>query len=279
MKQIPKIKLGNTGQIVSRLGFGGGWIIEGEGVSEKQAIKIIQKAVGLGIDYFDTASSYGKGDSERRIGKAIEFFRDKIFLATKVLSRTKDEVENELEGSFSRLNTDVIDLVQIHGIKTEEDLEVIFHSNGSLKVVEEFKRKRKIKFIGITGHHNPEVLIEALKRFEFDTVMFPVNPGEEYFGHFKELAKKCREKKIGSIGMKVIGEGKFVDPLEDYLSYALEYVDVVLVGIKTMGELGKVTEAVKNIRKFLEQEKRNLKSKAEEIIKSSKKPEIFWWRR
>lgn len=268
MEQISKTKLGNTGQEVSRLGFGGGWIIENEGIEENQAIEIVQEAIKLGIDYFDTASSYGKGDSEKRIGKAIASSRDKIFLATKVISRAEKQAREELEASFSRLNTDVIDLIQIHGIKSKKDL-------GAVKVVEEFKKQGKVRFIGVTGH-NSKVLIQALRKFEFDTVMFPVNPGEKYFGGFEELAKECRKRKIGSIGMKVLAEGKFTDPLEDYFSYALEYVDIILVGIRTMEELEKAVEAVKSVRSLSEQEKKTLESKTEKIIND---PKAFWWRK
>lgn len=270
MEQIPKIKLGSTGREVSRLGFGGGFIVGDERVKENQAIEIVKKAIELGITYFDTASSYGKGESEKRIGKAISLVRDKIFLATKVKSRKAEEAEEELEGSFSRLNTDIIDLVQIHGIKGKEDL-------GAIEVVEEFKKQGKVHFIGITGHE-PKVLIEALESFKFDTVMFPINPGEKYFGSFERLAEECRKRKIGSIGMKVIAQGEFIDPLEDYFSYALDYADVILVGIRTVEELEKTFKATKNIRELSEQEKRDLELKAEEVIKNSKKP-VLWWRK
>lgn len=279
MNEIPKIKLRSVGQEVSRLGFGGGWIIGDEGVGENQAIKIVQKAFDSGISYFDTASSYGKGESETRIGKAIVSLRDKIFLATKVLSRKSNETRKELENSFSRLNTDFIDLVQIHAVNSKEVLESIFDSSGSLKVIEEFRKEGRVRFIGLTGHKNSEILIEAIQRFKFDTVMFPVNPGEKHFGGFEDLIKECQKRKIGSIGMKVLGEGEFTEPLEDYFSYALDYVDVVLVGIKTLDELEKAVEAMKNIKKFSEQEKRDLESRAEEIIINSKEPATFWWRK
>lgn len=271
--------------MVSRLGFGGGFITEEEGVKEEQAIKIVKQAVKLGINYFDTASTYGKNrDSERNIGKALhravqgKSSRDKIFLATKVLLREREKAKKELEGSFFRLNTDIIDFVQIHAVNTKEDLEKVFHPNGSLGVVEEFKEQGRVRFVGISGHQ-PDPLIEALKRFKFDTVLFPVNPGEKYFGDFEGVAKECRRRKIGVIGMKIFGHGIFIDKPEDYLSYALEMVDIVLVGIKTIKELKRAVKAMNKTRKLSKQEKEKLEAEAREIIINSKDSGIFWWRR
>lgn len=276
---ILKTKLGNTGEMVSRLGFGGGFIIPEEGVIENQAIKIIQEAINSGINYFDTASSYGKnGESEKNIGQAIKFSRNKPFLATKVLTRTQKKAKQELETSFSRLNTDIIDLVQLHAINSKKDLEQVFHPRGSLKLIEEFKQQDKVRFIGISGHQ-PRPLLEALERFKFDTVLFPVSPGEKYFGDFEEVAKECRKRNIGTIGMKIFGHGIFRDKAEDYLSYALEHVDVALVGIRTMEELKEVIEAVNNIRKLSKKEKERLETDTKKIITNSKDPRIFWWRK
>ena len=166
---MQKRRFGRTGLQVSVVGFGGTWISE---ISVDEAKKVVQRAFELGINYFDTAK--WDGDSEEKIGTALEDVRDKCVIATKTGSRTKRESLVDVESSLNRLKTDRLDLIQLHGIDDVETLRKATGPGGSLETCKEARSKGLVDFIGISSH-KPNVLVKAIETNEFDTVLVPLN--------------------------------------------------------------------------------------------------------
>lgn len=190
--------LGRTGLEVSIAGFGGIPIIA---LSRDRAEEVVRYSFESGINYFDTARAYG--DSEEKIGNALKHVRDQVVLATKTHQRTKESAARAgLKQSLRNLQTDRIDIVQLHGIDTEEVLEKAMSSDGSLKALEDARKEGKVEFIGITGH-NPLVLVNAMKTGKFDTVLVPLNVLDRRAT--EELIPLAKELDIGVIIMKPLG--------------------------------------------------------------------------
>jgi len=195
---MEKRRLGRTGLQVSVIGFGGIPIIA---LSRKEAEKVVRYAFEKGINYFDTARAYG--DSEEKIGAALKDVRDNVVIATKTHQRTREDAARAgLKQSLRNLQTDRIDLVQLHGIDNEETLNKAMGSDGSLNALKEAKAQGKIGYIGISGH-NPYVLMKAIKTGDFDTVLVPLNILERRAT--EELIPLAKELDIGVIIMKSMG--------------------------------------------------------------------------
>ncbi|MDH5448534.1 MAG: aldo/keto reductase [Candidatus Bathyarchaeota archaeon] len=195
---MQKRRLGRTDLQVSIVGFGGIPIIA---LSRDEAEKVVRYAYERGINYFDTARAYG--DSEEKMGAALKDVRDRIVIATKTHQRTKEAAARAgIKHSLRNLQTDRIDLVQLHGIDNEEVLKKATNSEGSLKALEEAKAQGKIDYIGITGH-NPYVLGKAIKTGKFDTVLVPLNVLDRKAT--EELIPLAKELDVGVIIMKPMG--------------------------------------------------------------------------
>ncbi len=166
---MQKRRLGRTNLQVSIVGFGGTWISE---LSTPEAVKVVRKAFDSGINYFDTAKL--DGDSEEKIGAALQDVRDKCVIATKTGSRTKKDSLEDFKSSLKRLKTDRLDIIQLHGIDDEKTLAKAMGSDGSLQTCKQTRRQGLVDFIGITGH-KPRVLTKAVESGEFDTVLVPIN--------------------------------------------------------------------------------------------------------
>jgi predicted aldo/keto reductase-like oxidoreductase len=169
--------LGRTNIQVSIVGFGGMHIYPSSYLPEMSyldGVKVVRRAYELGINYFDTARGYGNGESEERIGAALEDVRDQCVLATKTGSRTRKESMDDIKESLHRLRTDRLDIIQLHGIDDMETIEKAMGSGGVLESCKEARTKGLVDYIGITGHR-PNVLAEAIKTNEFDTVLVPIS--------------------------------------------------------------------------------------------------------
>lgn len=166
---MDKRRLGRTNLQVSIVGFGGTWIAE---LSTPTAVQVVRHAFNLGINYFDTARL--DGDSEEKIGLALQDVREQCVIATKTGSRTKKESLQDFQSSLKRLKTDRLDIIQLHGIDDEKTLKKAMSPSGSLQTCKEAKREGLVDFIGITGHR-PMVLAKAVETGEFDTVLVPLN--------------------------------------------------------------------------------------------------------
>jgi len=201
---------GRTGLKVSVIGFGGIPIIA---CSRNEAEKVVRYAYEKGITYFDTARAYG--DSEEKIGAALKDVRDEVVIATKTYQRTKgDAARAGLKQSLRNLQTDRLDIVQLHGIDSERILKKAMGPNGSLMTLKEARGQGKIDYIGITGH-NSCVLLKAIKTGEFDTVLVPLNIVNRTAT--EELIPVAKELDVGVIIMKAMGgyEGPLQYPQRD----------------------------------------------------------------
>ncbi len=191
---MQKRKLGRTGLDVSIVGFGGTWISQ---LSTDEAVKVVRRAFELGINYFDTAKL--DGDSEEKIGAALQDVRDECILATKTASRTKSESLTDFKASLRRLRTDRLDLIQLHGIDDERTLSKAIGSGGSLDMCKKARSEGLVDYIGITSH-KPRVLIKAIKTNEFDTILVPLNVVTRQA--LDELIPLAKELDIGVAIMK-----------------------------------------------------------------------------
>jgi len=207
--------LGKTGLQVSILGLGGYPLSL---VDERQAIQVVNECLDQGVTYLDTASSYG--DSEEKIGKVMRTRRREVVLATKTLERTRGAANQEIRRSMERLQTDLLDVLQIHAVNSMEILDQVTGPGGSLEAALEFQRAGAVRFIGVTGHRRPEVLVEALRRFEFATVLFPHSLADASLLDFlAQVGPEAQKRGTGMIAMKVLAQGKVRD-----VSVALRYV-------------------------------------------------------
>ena len=229
---------------ITRVGLGGEGILRTQGMGP-DAQAVIARAVDLGIGYYDSARVYQ--DSEVYYG---EFWakqpraREGIFHTSKSAQRSREGALAELQQSLARLNTDYLDLWQIHDVRDERDLAVIGGRGGALEAFVEAKAMGLVRYIGVTGHHDPEILTRAVADWPVDSVLMPVNPAEKILGGFlTHTLAAARQKGIVVIGMKVLGGKHYVQPdqgmtAETLIRFALaQDVDLVIVGCRTPAEV------------------------------------------
>jgi len=210
--------LGRTGQKSTIVALGGA-IFMGK-PEQKEADAFIKLALDRGVNHIDVAPTYG--DAEIQLGKWVKEYRKSIFLACKTRNRTRKEAAEELERSLKHLQTDCFDLYQLHGLDKPDELETALGPNGAIQALLEAKRQGLVKHIGITSH-NPVNIMRALKRFDFDTVLLPVNyvlkahsqPENDY----EPVLALAKEKGIGVIAMKAIAKGPWPDEKRPYRTW------------------------------------------------------------
>jgi len=238
---IPKRKLGKTGVDVTILGLGGEGVLRTYGY-EKEAYELINRAIDLGITYFESARAYS--GSESYYGRSLRRRRKEIFLTSKSHGRNKQGALLHLQETLRNMKTDHLDLWQVHDVRTEEDVEEIFGPAGALEAFVEAKDKGLVRFIGVTGHHDPLVTQQCLQRFDFDTVLIPVNPAEPaYKSYLTEVIPLAMKKGMGIIGMKVYFRG-FADKLpwfetmEPFFRFALSQpITTAVIGCDDVEQL------------------------------------------
>lgn len=288
-EKLPLRKLGNTGEKVTMLGLGGyhiGW------TTEKEAQATIEAAIEGGVRFFDNAESYSDGLSEERYGKyLIPKYRDEIFLMTKTYSTDAKTARKHLEGSLRRLNTDVIDLWQVHTLQNPGDVDKRI-DNGVLDVVEEAKKSGKVRYVGFTGHNNPYAHDRMLERTEasfFDTCQFPVNvldAGAEH-SFINTLMQKLMDRNTGILAMKTLADGRFFNKkvqqgeviwdtnnpvvpgqinIEEALSFAWSLpISVLITGAENPQLLREKVSMAKRFEKMSEKERHALVEKVADI--------------
>jgi aryl-alcohol dehydrogenase-like predicted oxidoreductase len=238
-------QLGKTGVSVPLFGLGGaGQTPLSWENRERDAVSIIERALELGIRYFDTAAEYGP--SEDNLGKVLPPHREKLFLASKTSKRDRDGAWRELERSLKRLKTDHLDLWQLHHVSFDQELDTIFSKNGAIQAVEEAKAQKLIRFAGITGHHEPNIIVEGLRRYNFDTTLIPVNAVEIHHprSFIPRVLPVAREKGIGVIAMKVPAYGRLFKPgvldgMHQAMGYTLSQAGVhcCVIAAETVAQL------------------------------------------
>jgi len=217
---MPTRSLGKTGYKVGVLSLGGQATLEIAG-REEESEKIIHRAIDLGINYIDTAASYGKGVSQLNFGRVLKTRRNEVWLATKTHDRTYDGSMKLLEESLKNLQTDHIDTWQLHNVQRMDDLDKIFAADGAIKALEKAKAEGMVRHVGITGHFEPLVLLEAIKRYPFDSILLAVNAADVHYLSFKNyLLPEAQKQGIAIISMKIATRGRMLSswtppPLEE----------------------------------------------------------------
>ena len=242
---MPQRQLGQMNVQLPILGLGGaGRTPLSRPDQEQAALAQIQRALELGIRYFDTAASYGP--SESYLGKVLPPYRREIFLASKTGARDRDTAWRELERSLQRLNTDHLDLWQFHHVSFVSELDTIFGADGAVKALEEAKEQGLVRFSGITGHHEPEVIAEGLRRYPFDHTLIPVNAADVHHPRpfMPAVLSLAQDRNIGVTAMKVPAYGRLFKPgvldgMHQALGYTLSQpgVHCAVIAAETIAQL------------------------------------------
>ncbi len=279
-KPMPMRALGDTGETVSLAGLGTAqW--GPRTLDDKQAVAILQRAIDLGINYIDTAYSYGGGPAERRIGLGLRGGRrDRVFLTTKTIPRDRASAQKELETSLKRLKTDRVDLWQFHALKSNGDMTRILGKGGAMEAALEAKKAGKVRFLGITGHYDPAVFVDAMGRHAFDSLLIPLSCIDPHHRSFEQHALPVAiKKKVGVIAMKVYCSGSLVSQniaqAEDCLRYTYGLpISSCIVGCTTMEQLELVAHVARNLKQMDTDERKALREKTKPFS-----PKLEWYKR
>jgi aryl-alcohol dehydrogenase-like predicted oxidoreductase len=249
---MPARKLGRTGVSVSMLGLGGFHI--GLPQDEQTSIRIVRTAIDHGVTFMDNCWDYNDGKSQIWMGHALrDGYRKKVFLMTKIDGRTRQSATDQIDQCLRQLDTDVIDLIQIHEVIRLSDADRVFGPNGAIEALIAARNAGKIRFIGFTGHKSPKIHLKMLNAgfahgFTFDTVQMPLNVMDAHYDSFeREVLPVLVKHEIGVLGMKPLGSGLFFKsrPLgeravtpADCLQYTMNLpTSVVITGCDTLGIL------------------------------------------
>ncbi len=230
---------GTTGESFPILSFGAQRIVDEEGCSEVQAVEILNTALDRGIRYFDTAWMYSQGQSEERVGLVARHRRQEMWIATKTWDTTRDGARRQLEESLTRLQTDHVNEWRLHNVWGFDRLDAMTGHGGALEAMIQAREEGLVRFISISGHTDPQVQIEALRRFPFDTALVAVSVLDHFIYSFaEEFLPVAARQGIGVVGMKIFGYKKLAHVAGRALRYALGLpLTTVIAGCSTMAEL------------------------------------------
>jgi predicted aldo/keto reductase-like oxidoreductase len=262
---VPVRELGNTGLKISIIGIGGGHFVRPH-LDEQASVRLIQMAIDEGVTFMDNAWEYHQGESERRMGIALQGRRDQVTLMTKVCARDRKTAEQHLEDSLRRLQTDVIDVWQFHEINYDNDPELIFRAGGAIEAALAARQAGKIRFIGFTGHKSPHIHRSMLAQdFAWDTCQMPVNVADAHYRSFQhEVLPELQQRNIGVIGMKSLGgRGQLISDLglsaEQCRRYALSLpISTLVCGMESPENLQQDLAIARNFTPMSDTERRAL---------------------
>lgn len=261
---------------VSLLGFGAQRIVDEHDCTEEEAVAIIRRAVEAGVNYFDTAPSYSDGQSETRVGLGLKGLRDQVWIATKTGGRTRDLALKDLEGSLKRLQTDYVDEWRMHNIMQPHDLEAIFAKGGALEAMLEAKEQGLIRKISISGHTDPRLLAEAIRRYPFDSALVALSALDHFIYSFAhDFVPLAVEKGVAVIGMKVMGLGKLAPWAEQALRYTWSLpVSTAILGVSKIEELEADLEAAERFVPMTDVERVALFQEIMPLVR----PDVLRWK-
>jgi hypothetical protein len=221
------------------LSFGGQRIVDEHGCTEEEAIEIVNAALDRGIRYFDTAWIYSQGQAETRLGKVVKHRRSEMWIATKTWDTTRDGALRQLEESLTHLQTDHVDEWRLHNVWDYARLDAFTGQGGALEAAIQARDEGVVRHISISGHTDPQILVEALDRFPFDSALIAVSALDHFILSFaEEFLPVANAKGVATIGMKVLGLGSLTHEVERSLRYAFGLpVSTVVVGMETMAQL------------------------------------------
>jgi uncharacterized protein len=238
---IPTTTFGKTGARVSIIAQGGARMDLHPDI--QTAAAHVRRVYDLGVSYFDCARGYWDGRSEEAYGIGLEGVRKNVFLTTKTLKRTAKEVQQDLETSLRLLKTEYVDLWQVHAVQSQQDIDKILSPSGALEAFEAAKKASKCRFIGFTGHYDPEVHAALLNAYDkWDTVMMPVHAADHAYLSFEQMALPVAiERGVGVQAIKVFGKAFLLRSLSptECLKYVLNLpgVHVAICGAGTEGQM------------------------------------------
>jgi predicted aldo/keto reductase-like oxidoreductase len=257
--------LGKTGLETSILGLGGFHLLE---IALTDAQAIIHRYLDAGGNYIETAAEYGAGDSERKIGTIMAERRNDCILATKCHVRDKAQAAEVLSQSLANLQTEYVDILFMHHVQTAEELQRILAPDGAIRAAEEARDAGQVRFIGVTNHGHPQVLLEALKAYPFDVIMTNVN----YFDRFNfpaiedELLPFAQERGVGIVGMKVVADGLLWRSAAIAFRYAWSLpIHVMPTGMNTLSMLEQDLAYIQHFTPLSEAEREQLFIEAPEL--------------
>jgi aryl-alcohol dehydrogenase-like predicted oxidoreductase len=261
---LPTRPFGKTGVNVGIFSLGGQAALETPG-QEDLAEEIINRALDLGVNYIDTSAYYGGGMSERTIGRAIKGRRDSVFLATKTLERYRDAALRDLDQSLENLQTDYVDLWQIHNVRMSTDVNMLLGYRGGYQAFEQAKTEGTARFIGVSGHYSPAVLVQIITQREFDAVLMALNAADVHYRSFINIAlPEAVEREMGIIAMKIPARGRLfqeggVTTMEEALGYTLTHpISTAIIGCSSVEDVEQNVELAKNFKPFSDEEMKRL---------------------
>ena len=236
---MEKRPFGKTGVELPILSLGCQRLVNEEGCSQDQAVAIVERALQRGVWYFDTAPAYSEGGSERRVGLVAMSRRTDMWIATKVNETTRDGARRQLEASLDRLQTDHVEEVRLHNVFSFDRLDAMTGKGGALQALIEARDEGLVRFISISGHANPQVLVEAIRRFPFDTALCAVSALDHFIYSFaEEFLPFALQKCMGIVGMKVLGFKALAADWQRALRYSMGLpVTTVITGCSTIEQL------------------------------------------
>jgi hypothetical protein len=271
--------LGRTGHNVRLFSLGGQATLEKPGTTE-QSLAIIHRAIDLGVNYIDTAARYGRGISQTYIGEVMKTRRREVFLASKTHDRTRDGSLQLLDESLKLLQTDHLDLWQLHNVRTDEEVEQILGKGGAIEAMLKARDEKMVRFLGITGHYDPDVLARALERFPFDTILMAVNLADRHrLSFIDRLLPVANRKGMGVIGMKIPARGRMfkeggITSMKDAMHYVLSQpVSTVIIGCDTVEQLEENVRLAVTFKPMTSAEMARLES-----LTASYEPDAAWFK-
>ena len=277
-REVPRRKLGRTGELVSCIGLGGAHI--GGQKDEAESIRIIRSALDAGINFLDNCWDYHGGQSEVRMGKALQDgYRAKAFLMTKIDGRDKKTALAQIDESLQRLRTDHLDLLQLHEVIHANDPQRSFAKGGAIEAMDEARKAGKARFLGFTGHKSPDLHLAMLEaasqnRFRFDAVQMPLNVMDAHFDSFeKRVLPVLVKEEIGVLGMKSMGdkiilESKTVSAPE-CLRYSLSLpVSVLITGMDSMARVEQALTVAHGFQPYSEKQVKALLARTEKAARA-----------
>jgi len=279
---VPMRTLGRTGQKLTIIGMGGARF---HLVPFDDGVAVVRRAYDLGLNYFDMARSYWDGRAEEVYGAAIPPFRKNIFLTSKSGQRTRKGAEAELEKSLRLMRTDYLDLWQIHGVNTREDVAKVLAPGGALEAFVAAKKAGKCRFIGFTGHADPAFNLEMLRSYDgFDTTLMPLHAADTVYLSFEKNALPAAvERGIGIFGMKIFGNAFLLRTFSvpTCLRYTLSLpVTAAVLGFSTLGQLEDDVRIAQDFKPLTAEEADAIRTRAAgDRFDVTNGPSLEYWKR